>query len=578
MMDVVVEPFDVPRHKALGVSAALLRPLQRVEVYLALVEQEVAQQRHERHGDDQRAEDEEGDGQAEVLEDLPRDAAGKSQREKDRDGGEGRGGERERDLLRALDAARHAVVALGRPAVDVLEHDDGVIHDHADAHRDAAEAHHVERQVADVHQHEHRKDAHGHGDSDGHGRAPAAQEHPHHDRREDNAEDDTLNGGVHRDVDVLARDVGNGVVNGVVLRSQLLHRRDHRVGGLDLVRARALADLQDNAGRAVHRGDGFAVGGFEGDVRDLAEAHRAAGLEGDNDVRHLLDRGELRVGRDRELLTAVIDLAGGIEQVLRLKDLRDVGGGKAVACGALGVQLDRDLTLHAAGDGDGRHAVDAFERGGDHVLRRLLEGGEIVAEQADDGAWHKLGNVDVQNHGRAAAVGQAERVELLAQLGRRDVHVGVLDVHDLNGRDAVRARRGDGVHARHRHDGGLERARDELLDVLGARAVVVAVDVGCGVFDVRQQRHLELRGVDHAEHGDHNDREERRDLVPDTEFCNIHGVYPSTMRTTSPSERYCWPTVTSCSPAASPLVTSVRPLPVRPVVMSARLAVSPSTT
>ena len=67
-------------------------------------------------------------------------------------------------------------MSLGRPAVDVFEHDDGVIHDHADAHGDAAEAHHVERQVADVHQHEHREDAHGHGDRDGHGRAAAAQD------------------------------------------------------------------------------------------------------------------------------------------------------------------------------------------------------------------------------------------------------------------------------------------------------------------------------------------------------------------------------------------------------------------
>ena len=49
--------------------------------------------------------------------------------------------------------------------------------------------------------------------------------------------------GVDGDVDVLARDVGDGVVDGAVLRRQLLHRRDHRLGGLDLVRAGALADL-----------------------------------------------------------------------------------------------------------------------------------------------------------------------------------------------------------------------------------------------------------------------------------------------------------------------------------------------
>ena len=243
VMDIVVELFHIPVHELLRAASALLRPLQGVKMHLALVEQEVAQQRHERHGDGERAENEEGDGQAEVLEDLTRDAAGEAERQEHRDGGEGRGGQRERDLLRALDAAGHAVVSLGRPAVDVFEHDDGVIHDHADAHGDAAEAHHVERQVADVHQHEHREDAHGHGDRDGHGRAAAAQEQPHHERRKHDAEDDALERGVDGDVDVLARDVGDGVVDGAVLRRQLLHRRGHRLGGLDLVRAGALADL-----------------------------------------------------------------------------------------------------------------------------------------------------------------------------------------------------------------------------------------------------------------------------------------------------------------------------------------------
>ena len=440
VMDIVIELLNIPCHKFLRAAAALLRPLQRVELHPALVEQEVAQQRHERDGDGQRAENEEDDGQAEVLEDLACDAAGEAQRQKDSHGGERGGGERERDLLRALDAAGHAVVSLGRPAVDVFKHDDGVIDDHADAHGDAAEAHHVERQVAGVHQHEHREDANGHGDRDGHGRAAAAQEQPRHDRREHDAEDDALKRGVDSDIDVFARDIGDGVVNGVVLRGELRHGLDHRLGGLDLVRARALADLQNDARCAVHRGDGVAVGGLIGNGRDLAEAHRAAALERDIDIRHRLDRGELRVGGDGELLAAVVDLTGGVEQVFRLQDLGDVGGGEAVARRALRVERDADAPLDAAGDGDGRHAVDALEGRGDHILRLLLERGEVVAEKADDGARQQLGDIDVENDGGAAALGQAERVELLAQLGRGDVDIGALDIHDLNARDAVGAR------------------------------------------------------------------------------------------------------------------------------------------
>ena len=41
----------------------------------------------------------------------------------------------------------------------------------------------------------------------------------------------------------MAAETGPFLVDGAVLRRQLLHRRDHRLGGLDLVRAGALADL-----------------------------------------------------------------------------------------------------------------------------------------------------------------------------------------------------------------------------------------------------------------------------------------------------------------------------------------------
>lgn len=77
-MHIVVELFHIPVHELLRAASALLRPLQGVKMHLALVEQEVAQQRHERHGDSERAENEEGDGQAEVLKDLTRDAAGEA--------------------------------------------------------------------------------------------------------------------------------------------------------------------------------------------------------------------------------------------------------------------------------------------------------------------------------------------------------------------------------------------------------------------------------------------------------------------------------------------------------------------
>ena len=83
-------------------------------------------------------------------------------------------------------------------AVDIFQHHDGVIHDHAHAHGDAAQAHHVQRQVKHVHQDEHRQNAHRHGDRDGHGGAPAAQEQKDHHSGQHHAQDDILQGGLHR--------------------------------------------------------------------------------------------------------------------------------------------------------------------------------------------------------------------------------------------------------------------------------------------------------------------------------------------------------------------------------------------
>ena len=68
---------------------------------------------------------------------LPDDALHERDGQEDGHDGRRRGQRRERDLARARDGGPHAALAVLRPAEDVLEHHDRVVHDDADGEREA---------------------------------------------------------------------------------------------------------------------------------------------------------------------------------------------------------------------------------------------------------------------------------------------------------------------------------------------------------------------------------------------------------------------------------------------------------
>ena len=72
----LIETVAQPRLSGGMALGLLLRLFQGVLVDLLLVQQEVAQQGHQGDGNDQGAQDQEGDGQAEVVEEHPSHAAG----------------------------------------------------------------------------------------------------------------------------------------------------------------------------------------------------------------------------------------------------------------------------------------------------------------------------------------------------------------------------------------------------------------------------------------------------------------------------------------------------------------------
>ena len=421
--------------------------------------------------------------------------------------------------------------------VNVFQHHDGVIHDHADAHGDTAQAHHVHGQIPGIHQHEHQQDAHGHGDGDGHGGAPAAQEQKHDDRRQQHAQDDVGQSRFHRQVDKVGGQVGQGVMDVAVFLGQLLHPRRHGFGRLGFVGAGLLGNLQQDALFAVHLRNGVLFRGLQLHFRHIAQPQSSAGGQRDEHIRHVLHAAELGVRTDRQSLGAVLQVTAGIEQILRHQELGDIRIGQAETGCAGRVDLHRDLLRHAAADGNGGHAVDTLQRRRDHVLCQFLQLGQVIAHQRHHCRRQQVADVHIHDNGINGALRQAQRAELFPQLGRRDVQVRPFGVGDLDLTHTVGGRGGHAFHTGDGHDGRLQRASHQLFHIAGGRAVVVAHNDCHGRFHIRQQRHLQLRGEYHAEHRDHDNGQNGRYPVFDTKSGQTHGVQPSTIRTASPSAR-----------------------------------------
>ena len=149
----VLHPHTAAQQKATFLLFRLLQPL---SAHFLFVQHEIAQQRHQRQRDHQRCTDQRCDGQAEVTEHHASQAVDQSQRQKYRQCGQRRRHHRRGDLLRSINTGAHAVVPIGGKTVNIFQHNDRVVHDHADAHGNAAQAHHIHRQVEGLHQQEYR--------------------------------------------------------------------------------------------------------------------------------------------------------------------------------------------------------------------------------------------------------------------------------------------------------------------------------------------------------------------------------------------------------------------------------------
>ena len=133
-----------------------------------------------------------GDGQAELLEELTADAAHEAHGQKHRDDGEGGRHHREADLVRRVDGRLIAALAHAHVAHDVFDFDDGIVHQHAGHQRQPEQRDLIERETHPLHEGEGRYGRQRNGERRDQRGAHIAQEKPNDDDGQHRAFDQGL--------------------------------------------------------------------------------------------------------------------------------------------------------------------------------------------------------------------------------------------------------------------------------------------------------------------------------------------------------------------------------------------------
>jgi hypothetical protein len=442
-----------------------------------------AEQRHDGERDEERADQRERDRERQTrVKDLHLLVDEKDRQEHDHRAGRG-GQDRQHHLARGADHDRVGLL-LGHPdglrvlpevsvllLDDVLQHHDGVVHQHADAERYARERHHVDADVAQVHEAEGQQNRQRDRHQD-HARVlHVADEHPQDHRHQQGA------------LPERADDVADGLADEDRLVGDDLHRHSFRqdlplearylvldlLGGADRVRLRLLLDVDGHRGLLVQPSVAVGLQVEVAHLGDVAQADARA-LLGHGD-RHLLDvfHGlELAHGAHVVGGAVVLGLAGEQVEVVLAQLADDLSDGELVGLEPLLVELDQDLALAPAAHLDVPHAVDARQAGLEAVvhdvaelLGRVFVAGErddhdgvvVLVVVGDDGLLDVLGQL-------AAHLGQA-----LLYLQRREGHVRAR-LEDQGGDRAVLARHGhEAAQLAGGGDGLLHDLGDERLDV-----------------------------------------------------------------------------------------------------------------
>ncbi len=319
------------------------------------------------------------------------------------------------DLAHGLPGGRQGRQALlVHDALDVLHHDDGIVHQEADGQHHGEHGEHV-----DGHAHilEDREGAQEHH-RDRDGRDQGGAEVPEEEQHDQEDEDHGLDEGLHHLVDGHGYEGGRLV--GVVdldprgeIGGELVELGLDELGGVQRVGARGQADEHAGGRLPVELRVAFVGLGSELGAGHIPEADRGAiRVDAEGDGPELLGRLEEFLHIHGHIQPLALDggeaarLAGGDLRVVGLHGLADVVGRDAVPHHAIRVEPDPHGVLGAEGEdlADALHAADDILHIRGQVVAQVL--GIHAAVRRGDGQDHE---------------------DVLRGLGDRDAHL----LHDL---------------------------------------------------------------------------------------------------------------------------------------------------
>ena len=195
---VMQTPFE---HDAVPVDKPVK---QRMLLFCRLFEQRRAHRRNNRQCDDQRCHQRVGNRQSHIREQLTCQSFGEYNREEHADGRERRGKNRTCDLACAAHRrfrSRHTLIA---QTVDILDDNDGVVNQHADAERQTGQGDHVQRDIGEIHQHDGKQNAHRDAEGNDRRRTHIAQEQKQDDNGEQAAQKQILQDTADNHLNIIA--------------------------------------------------------------------------------------------------------------------------------------------------------------------------------------------------------------------------------------------------------------------------------------------------------------------------------------------------------------------------------------
>ena len=396
---------------------------------------------------------------------------------------------------------RHAVFNV---AVNILEHDDGVINHQADCEHDAQQCQHVDRETHHPDQEKCADQRHrnGHERNQRRPERPQEQENDQHHQRQCFGHH-----AVHRGDRLF--DKHRGIEGHRDLHARRQRRAELGHFGLDRLRHRQrirgglLDDAQAHGRLAIDTQDVAFIGGAQFGAADIAQPHRVTLHVADDQLVELLRRAQIGFRQHGEFALAAFDAARGHFDVLPAQRVLDILRRQRISRQALAIEPDAHRVTPLPADNHRGHARQGLQTVGDKTIGivRNLQSGMLFREQAqpDDGLRIRLdlGDdrlLDLQRQPVARAR------YAVAHVIRRKIGIAVIGELDGDLADFLAADRLQRLHAFDARDAVFQRLRDLRFDDLRT---------GAGVDGThRDHRRIDLRVFTYGQAVKRNDADQ----------------------------------------------------------------------